>query len=77
MKAFEEYLNFLTSSPTLEAIIEFSPTEKTVVRAQYLAGKQRVGKLNDEERAELNEYRKAEMFVDHMKARAQRRLSTV
>ena len=77
MKAYEEYLKFITSAPSLEEIIEFRPTDATLGRAKYLSHMDRDGLLSKEEKTELTEYRKAERFVSNLKIRAERRLTAV
>ena len=74
MTAYQEFVDFLTSGPSLEEIIQFQPSESTSVRARYLAKKRDTGKLTLPERDEWKEFTKAEQFLEALRARAKRRL---
>lgn len=75
--AFDELLDFITSGPTLEEIIDFSLSEKTAARVTYLLEAQDSGKLSPDEKSELEEFARAEHFIEMLKVRAQRRLDRV
>jgi len=77
MKAYEEHIKFLTSSPSLEAIVNFRPTEAVLQRVRYLSMIDRIGAITEEERAELREFHKAQQFLEGLKIRARRRLEAV
>jgi len=74
IKAYDEYLEFLTSGPTLEEIIDFKPSQETRERAQYLFHIHNSEDLTQEERIELAEYAKAVYFMEMIKIRARRKL---
>ena len=74
MNAYDEYLEFLTSTPTLEEIVDFEPSDDTLFRIEYLEEVHEAGKLTDEEMYELRECYKAEDFIQKLKIRARRKL---
>jgi hypothetical protein len=74
MKAYDEYLEFLTSSPSLEEIVNFEPAPDTKERAQHLFDTHDADTLTEEERLELDEYAKAVYFMEMIKIRARRKL---
>jgi len=67
---YEEVFSFLVSSPTLEQIISFRPSETTQARVSYLLEVNRQGDLSREEHAELDEFEQVEHFVRMLKAHA-------
>lgn len=73
-KAYDEYLEFLTSAPTLEQIVHFDPSEETKTRIQYLFATQDGKRLTEEEKKELDEYTKAAYFMGMLQVRARRKL---
>ena len=75
--AFDEILDFITSGPTLEEIVDFSLSEKTASRVNYLLETQTSGKLSADEKSELEEFARAEHFVEMLQVRARRRLERV
>jgi len=75
--AFDEILDFITSGPTLEQIIDFAPSEKTSKRVHYLLEAQDNGTLSPDEKAELEEFARADHFMEMLKVRARRRLDGV
>lgn len=72
--AYEEILDFITSSPTLRQIVEFTHSEATRERVRFLIAEEESGFLMPSEREELREFQKAVYFIDQLKIRAQRRL---
>ena len=74
MKAYDEYLEFLTSAPSLAEINNFEPAPETKTRAQYLFDTHDADMLTQEERLELDEYAKAVYFMEMIKIRARRKL---
>lgn len=72
--AYDELLDFVTSAPTLEQIIDFQHSPATLERVAYLTTGEFAGTLTPEERDELREFHKAAEFVQQLKIRAQRRL---
>ena len=72
--AYEEILDFVTSAPTLRQIVEFTHSEGTRERVEFLLSQEESGFLMPAEREELREFQKAVYFIDQLKIRAQRRL---
>lgn len=72
--ATSEVLNFLTSRPSLEEIIQFRPSAAAQTRLGQLLEQNREGSLNDQERAELEEFSRVDHFVTLLKIHALRRL---
>jgi len=72
--AYEEILDFVTSAPTLRQIVEFTHSEGTRERVEFLLSQKESGFLMPAEREELREFQKAVYFIDQLKIRAQRRL---
>lgn len=72
--AYEEILDFITSQPTLEAIVNFEHSEKTVQRVRYLEQQANDDKATSEELTELREFDRANEFMEQLKVRAIRRL---
>ena len=77
MKAYDEYLEFLTSGPSLDDIIDFRPSSETRARAQYLFDNHDADLLSYEEHQELSEYAKAVYFMEMIKLRARRKLGLI
>jgi hypothetical protein len=75
-RAYDEYVQFVTSAPTLEQILTFRPSSATEERVRYLLHLNRTGKLSPDERAELAEFSRAEELIHNLKVRARRRLRT-
>jgi hypothetical protein len=73
--AYRELLDFLTSQPSLEQIVNFSPSEQAVERLRYLIRISRERVLNVDERFELDEYTRMDHFMQMLKRRARRRLT--
>jgi len=72
-RAFDELLDFVTSSPTLEQIIHFKHSPETLERVAYLRGVEEMGQLTEQETYELMEFEKAAYFMEQLKIRAERR----
>ncbi len=72
--AYDEMLDFLTSGPSLDEIMDFEHSEKTLSRVRYLMDSIEKETLTTDEGAELEEFVKANRFMDMLKVRAQRRL---
>lgn len=72
----EEILEFLTTSPTLEQIIAFQPSEALKQRSHYLMDQNRKNMLAAEERAEFDELLRMNHFVNMLKIRARQKLTT-
>ena len=72
--AYDEILDFITSGPTLQQIVDFAQSSKTSERVRYLMKAQEGGQLSDDEKTELEEFAKADHFMAMLKVRARRRL---
>ena len=75
--AYIEYVDFITSQPTMEQIIEFRPSRTTQDRIRYLMNAKLNHALTMDEETELDEYYRASKFLHQLKLRAQRRLETL
>ena len=67
--AFHEIAEFFATCPTREQVLAFRPSEDLQERASELLLKSNAGELTDEERDELDEMGRAELFVQTIKAR--------
>lgn len=74
-RAFDELLDFVTSSPTLEQIIHFQHSPETLERVAYLRSVEESGNLTEQETYELVEFEKAAYFMEQLKVRAERRMN--
>lgn len=74
LSAYDEVLEFLTSTPTPQQIIAFRPSETTQTRINLLLEASRDGRLTKEEQAELDEFEQLEHLMRRLKIRAQARL---
>ncbi len=72
--AHDEMLDFLTSGPSLDEIMAFEHSEETLRRVRYLMDSIEKEMLTTDEGAELEEFVKANRFMDMLKVRARRRL---
>ena len=68
-QVFEEIAEFLAAFPSREQVLAFRPSPETQERAWELLAKSNVGELTDEERDELEDFGRAELFVRMLKAR--------
>lgn len=68
--AYNEFVEFITSSPTLEQVANFRLSEATEQRISDLLEANRTRRLTDSEDAELNEYLRLEHIVRKVKIRA-------
>ncbi len=75
-RAIDEILDFVTTAPTLEQIVEFAYSNETVERVTYLNERQNEGELTREEQDELREFDRAAHVMEQLKIRARRRLGT-
>ena len=74
LSAYDEVLEFLTSTPTPEQIISFRPSETTESRISALLEANRNGTLSTEDRDELDEFEQIEHLMRRLKIRAQSKL---
>lgn len=70
-----EILDFLSSTPTPEAILAFRPSPALQGRASELLERNRLGTLSDEDRAELDEFQRMNHFMSMLKIRASEKLA--
>jgi len=68
-QVFEEIAEFLAAFPSREQVLAFRPSSETQLRARELLVKSNAGELADEEREELEDFGRAELFVRMLKAR--------
>ena len=66
---FEEIAEFLSGFPTREQVMAFRPSIESVERARHLLWKSNAGELTEDERDELADFSRAELFVRMLKAR--------
>jgi len=68
--AYEEFVEFITSSPTLKQIAEFRLSDTAEAQISYLLDANRNGTITDEEEAELDDYLRLEHIMRRAKIRA-------
>lgn len=71
---FEDILDFLSSTPTPQAIIEFDPPDHLQNRLRELLDKNGKGQLTDVERDELEEFIRINRFMSRLKLKARTKL---
>lgn len=76
MLAYEEFVDFLASGTTPQAIIDYKPSQRTKDRVAELVARQKTGELTPEETGELNHYLEVEHLMRLAKARARLHLAT-
>ena len=69
-EVYRYVLEFLTSNPSPEAVLNFAPTPQMQERISELLEKNRAGQLTRGESAELEEYERINRFVRKFKIRA-------
>jgi hypothetical protein len=67
---FDEILDFLTSTPTLEQIAAYKPSDALNQRLHYLLEQNSHDALSAEERAELQEFLRMDHFLTMLKGKA-------
>ena len=72
--AQKEFVEFITSTPTLKQMAEFRISPEANARISYLLEANRNGTLSAEERVELDEYGHLEHIMRMVKIRAYERL---
>ncbi len=75
--AYGEYVDFITSQPSPNEILNFRPSLATQKRIRYLMNAKLEGALSPIERDELDEYYRANRFIHELKLRAQRRVEEI
>jgi len=71
-----EILDFLASTPTPEDIVAYTPSAELVERSHYLHDRNRSDALSDSERAEFEELRRINHFMNQLKIRARLKLQS-
>lgn len=66
---FEEIAEFLSTFPAREQVLAFRPSLEAQERARHLLWKSNAGELTDDDRDELADFGRAELFVRMLKAR--------
>jgi hypothetical protein len=66
-RIYRYILDFLTSNPTPEQILEFRPTPEMQQRLQTLLKRSQAGELTQQEQAELDEYERIEHLMVMLK----------
>ena len=66
--------DFLGAAPTLEEIANYRLPDELQTRAHGLLEKNRAGSLSDEERAEMEEFRRIDHMLTMVKAKARLKL---
>lgn len=67
---YDEFVEFITSSPSLEAITQFRLSDEAEQRVSQLLTLSREGHLSAEDAAELDEYQRVEHLMRMAKLRA-------
>ena len=75
LKAYDEFVEFITTSPTLQQMSEFRLSEESEAHISALLDANRNRKLTSEEEAELDEYLRLEHIMRKAKIRAFEKLS--
>lgn len=70
----DEVFNFILSSPTLEQIISFRPSDDLQAYISHLLERNREGRLSDAETLELDDAQHLNQFVSRLKAYARIKL---
>ncbi len=70
LAAWDDLDEFLTSSPTLQQILDYRPSEAAQARVRELLQLNREGNLSPTENAELDDYLVLENFMRHLKIKA-------
>ena len=66
---FEEIATLFASAPSPKAILEFRPSQGSIDRANELLELNRANNLDDASRAELDQFKQAELLMRLVKAR--------
>ncbi|MFN0111911.1 MAG: hypothetical protein ACKVZH_23880 [Blastocatellia bacterium] len=69
LPAYQEIMDFLTSSPTPDQLLAFKISASAQDRLEELLDKNREGEITAEERAELNTYVRLSEYLTKLKAR--------
>ena len=74
VSAYDEFVDFITSLPALESIIDYTMSAAAQARINELLDANRNRRLTDAEEAELDEYERLEHMIRRAKIRAFERL---
>lgn len=72
----DDILDFLASTPTLQQIIDFRPSDALSNRLHYVLDENGEGRITREERAELDEFLRVNHLMNTLKLRARRKLAS-
>ena len=75
LQAYSEFVEFITSIPTLEEISKFRFSDDTEAHISYLLEQNRQDRITDAETQELDEYLRLEHIMRQMKIRAFEKLN--
>ncbi len=75
VSAFDEFVDFMTSLPSLKEIIEYNVSPTAQARINELLAENRNRRLTDGEVAELDDYERLEHMIRRAKARAFEKLN--
>ncbi|MCQ3930861.1 MAG: hypothetical protein DPW16_10415 [Chloroflexi bacterium] len=70
-----EIYNFLTTSPTLEEILDYQPPEELTERLHYLLDLNIQGRIAIQQQAELERFRQSNHFMNMLKIHARKKLT--
>jgi hypothetical protein len=70
LKAYDEFVEFITSSPTLEQVTTFRLSDESEATISLLLEANRTRSLTSEEEAELDDYLRLEHIMRKAKIRA-------
>jgi len=71
---FDDILDFLASSPSAQAIVDYHPPDHLQHRLSELLDKNRKDLLSDSDRSELDEFLRINRFMNRLKIKARQRL---
>jgi hypothetical protein len=72
--AYDEFIDFITSLPALEEIVNYTMSSATQVRVNELPTANKNRRLTDGEAAELDDYERLEHMIRRAKIRALEKL---
>jgi len=75
-RAWDEVDEFLLSSPSVQQIVDFRPSDGLQARARLLLDRNREGNLSETERLELDDFQALENFMRRLKIKALVKLRT-
>lgn len=72
--AYDEFIDFITSLPALEEIVNYTMSPATQARVNELLSTNKSRRLTDSEAAELDDYERLEHMIRRAKIRALEKL---